>query len=461
MSRSFATRVCLALFICLCALSVAKVCIQDLPSIKSRIFKANDILPLYWSSRLWLGSQNPYAPSILAGEMYRSNPERFQVTRGLCGDDCQVYYPPTALPIFAVFTRIPWRVFLFVYMALCVGVYAFCLFKLSSLLENRWQRFLFWGLGLSLSPFHAGIRSCNVSVLLIPVVLLCMLWKDNLVSAAVMGIVACIKPPLAVLFVGYYIVSGQRRKAAASIGVVATVSLVSLIWLRHTGWFSAYELALSHFSAATNGPGGVLDHGVVNFGFSNLQGFFYLLTKDVRWAVMCDYLTLIFLYGALMAPFVIRSLRATGRSQLVVISALCGLTLLLPTLQYYNGIFLLGPAVYALRSRSRSVQIALLAALSTFMLPPRWFLVLQQLGQRSLVDIARLTQVNHGQLDLGHQLTYAQQLLLCVPSLLATLISCTLIVSFYKQYRGVRYHSAESHDQSSSLAQDAFLSRTL
>ena len=83
------------------------------------------------------------------------------------------------------------------------------------------------------------------------------------------------------------------------------------------------------------------------------------------------------------------------------------------------------------------VQIALLAALSTFMLPPRWFLVLQQLGQRSLVDIARLTQVNHGQLDLGHQLTYAQQLLLCVPSLLATLISCTLIVSFYKQYRGV------------------------
>jgi hypothetical protein len=103
----------------------------------------------------------------------------------------------------------------------------------------------------------------------------------------------------------------------------------------------------------------------------------------------------------------------------------------------------------------------LLAALSTFMLPPRWFLVLQQLGQRSLVDIARLTQVNHGQLDLGHQLTYAQQLLLCVPSLLATLISCTLIVSFYKQYRGVRYHSAESHDQSSSLAQDAFLSRTL
>lgn len=436
MKSSPVTRVCLILFIGLCVLCATKILIQDLPRIKACTFKQNDIQPLYLSSRVWSQGRNPYDPAILAREMDRSNPNGFQLMHGRCEEDCQVYYPPTALPVFAIFSILPWTIFLSLYLTACVGVYLFCLFKLSMLLAGTWQKLLFWGLGLAFSPFHAGIGSCNVSDLLIPVVLLCMLWADNVGSAAVIGIVTCIKPPLAILFIGYYVVSGQRRKAAVSIGVVALVSAISLFQLQHTGWLSTYEVALSHFSATADGPGGVADHGIVNLGFLNLQALFYLVTRSARWAVVCDYIALICLYGALLAPLFRREGRvAAAGNHLAMMSALCSITLLQSTLQYYNGIFLLAPALYALRSRSRWVQVAMVAAISTFVLPPKWFMLLYHLGQTSLGEVLHAAQVRG--FGAGSQLTYTQELLACIPSLLVALISCTLIATLYTQQRRI------------------------
>ena len=364
-----------AVFIALSMLALVKVVYQDVPRIKLEVTH-NDMQPLYLSSRVWLSGGNPYDPATLREEMKRSIPEELQVLNGDCGLYCQVFYPPTAIPVFAPASLLPWKAYFALCLFLIVSVYLFCLYTLAQMLESTNLKLLFWGIGLVFSPFHSGIGSVNVSVLLIPVIFLCVLRKQTTAAAIGMGVVACIKPPLALLFIGYYVLSGQKKKAFASIATIVLVASISLLRLRGTGWLSSYKLALSFFSVTTDGPGGVATHGVANIGFLNLQAIFYLFLHNAKAAVTLDNLVLVCLYAAVIFPLFRRSGKIyASENHLAIMAAVCGLTLFLPSLQYYNGLLLLAPALYSLRLRPDAARIFIGIACATFALPPRWFTI--------------------------------------------------------------------------------------
>jgi len=416
-----------AIFLALCLLALVKVVYQDVPRIKQTVLTHNDMQPLYLSSRVWLAGGNPYDPATLTEGMRKSVPAGLQLLNGHCEDDCQIYYPPTAMPIFALTSFLPWRAYFAVFLFLIVAVYLFCLYTLAQTLESPSLKLLFWGVGLVFSPFHAGIGTMNVSVLLIPVIFLCVLRKQGTAAAVLMGIVACIKPPLALLFIGYYVLSGQRKKAFASIGVIAIIVAISILRLRGTGWLPSYELALSHFSATTDGPGGVAQHGVANIGFLNLQAIFYILLHSARTAVALDDLVLLGLYVALIVPLFGRSGRLyASENHLAIMAALCSLTLFLPSLQYYNGLLLLAPALYSLRLRPDAARIFIGIACASFALPPRWFTVFNSLKRHAIGTT--LSAANAKQLVPRVQLSFGQELAACLPSLLATAISVVLVL---------------------------------
>lgn len=416
-------KLAIIVFLGLALLTVAKFLYQDAPHMRATGLAHNDMQPLYLSSRVWVAGGNPYDPSTLAAEMRRSVPGALEILHGDCGLYCQNYYPPTALPIFAATSFLPWKIHFYLYVAALVFVYLFCLYSLAEMLENSSLKLIFWGFGLAFSPFHAGISSYNVSMMLIPLLLLCVLRYDTVASAIVISLVACIKPPLGMLFVGYYVLSGQKKKAFASVGIIALVAAISLFHLRGVDWLASYKLAISHFSPTTDGAGGVAEHGVANTGFLNMQVLFYILFRNARLAVLLNNFFLLSLYVALLfASFRSAKDRHVSENHMATMAALCALTLFLPSLQYYNGLLLLAPLLYSLRLRPDGTRLFVGLACATFALPPRWFVIFdmyKRMGAGVMLnsDLA-MVHVN---------LTFGQELAAAVASILTVAIAFVLV----------------------------------
>ncbi len=106
--------------------------------------------------------------------------------------------------------------------------------------------------------------------------------------------IACTKPPLALILLFYYLLKKNQKALTVSVPVILAISAISLFRLRSISWWPVYMKSIHDYSAS-GGTLGVTDHGVLNFGFSNLQALFYVLFRSPHYAVIGNYLTLILL----------------------------------------------------------------------------------------------------------------------------------------------------------------------
>ena len=422
------------LIIILFAAAIGKAVIQDIPRLRFSAFKQNDVQQLYLGSRAWMQGQNPYSIDVLFSEMKRSNPVGAASLNGPCIVDCHLYYPPSALPVMALPALLPWKLFHAIYLAICILAYPLVLYRLSLLIEKPEYRWLFVALGLAFSPYHSGIETNNISALLIPLLLLLTLCFDSVWSFALIGVIASTKPPLALILLFYYLLKKNQKALTVSVPVILAISAISLFRLRSISWWPVYMKSIHDYSAS-GGTLGVTDHGVLNFGFSNLQAIFYVLFRSPHYAVMGNYVTLIllvvlFTWSVLRWPGSEMSLNA----RILALSIVGCLTLFQASLQYYNYIFLLSAGIFALNHRSTAVRVGLIAALCSFIFPPGLLLSLSRHGRQPLNAALQLA---HSREHLaGYQLlTRGQELLVCIPSVIFLLITAYLMFAFQNNRR--------------------------
>ena len=416
------------LIIILCAVTIGKVVIQDAPRIRFCALTHNDVQQLYLGSRVWMQGKNPYLTDALFSEMKRANPAGVAELNGPCTVDCQLYYPPSALAVMALPALMPWKLFHLLYLASCIIVYLLALYRLALLIDEPIYRYLFFALGLAFGPVHAGLGTNNISVLLIPLLLLSTLCLDSPWAFVLIGIIASIKPPLALVLLFYYVLRRNKRGLTVSIPVILAISAVSLYRLRAVAWWPAYKDRIRDYSASS-GTMGITYQGVLNYGFSNLQALFYALFHSVRFAVVGNYLTLLLL-GVLFSWWVLKwpAPKMSLSANILMYSIVGCLTLFQTSLQYYNYIFLLGAAVFALRHRSKAVRLSLMAALCSFVLPPGLLLSLSHQTSEPLNAALQLA-LPRGPWS-GYHLSRGEELLVCTPSIIFLLITSCLMAAF-------------------------------
>jgi hypothetical protein len=414
------------LIVILCATAAGKVAMQDVPRIRLSALKQNDVTQLYLGSRMWVRGQNPYSIDALFSEMRRTNPVGAAELNGLCTTDCHLYYPPSALPVVALLSWAPWKLFHSIYLASCILIYLFVLYRLSLLIEKPVYRCLFVSLGIAFGPYHSGLDTNNISELLIPLLLLSTLCLDSGWAFALIGVIASLKPPLVLVLFLYYLLRRDRRVLTVSAPIILAISAISLIRLRSITWWPTYLHSIRDY-AGGDATLGVTNHGILNFGFSNLQALFYVVFHSAHYAVVGNYVTLMLL-GALFTWSVLRwpTHGMSSDSTTLAISIVGCLTLFQSSLQYYNYVFLLAAGVFALGDRTKSVRLGLMAALCSFVLPPN---LLLSLSIHSREPLNAMVQLAHRDWRAS-QLTHGQELLGCIPSIIFFLIALCLVASF-------------------------------
>jgi hypothetical protein len=425
------------LIVILCAIAAGKVVVQDAPRIRFTVLH-NDVQQLYLGSRVWMRGQNPYTTDALFSEMKRTNPDGVADLEGPCTEDCELYYPPSALPLMAIPALMPWKSFHFLYLASCVLVYLFVLYRLSLLIERPVHRWLFISLGLAFGPYHAGLNLNNISVLLIPLLLFSTLCFNSAWAFALIGVIACLKPPLALVLLFYFLLRKDKRVLTVSLPIILAVSGVSLLRLRSTGWRPSYMARIHQYSSG-GGTMGVAYHGILNYGFSNLQALFYALFHSVRYAVVGNYVTLIVL--AVLFTWLVLKWPAQEMSlnvRILTLSIVACLTLFQTSLQYYNYVFLLAAGVFALRHRTPAVRLGLMAALCSFVLPPGLLLSVSQHTREPLNTALHLALPS-----AKYQLTRTQELLVCTPSIIFLLITTYLMGAFQARSKNLVLRRSE------------------
>ena len=183
------------------------------------------------SSSIWVAGpgcrdRTPTPSMSCLSEMKRTNPAGAASLNGPCIVDCHLYYPPSALPVMALPALLPWKLFHAIYLAICILAYPVVLYRLSLLIEKREYRWLFISLGLAFSPYHSGIETNNISALLIPLLLLLTLCFDSVWSFALIGVIACVKPPLVLVLLFYYLLKKNKKALTVSVPIIMAISAV-------------------------------------------------------------------------------------------------------------------------------------------------------------------------------------------------------------------------------------------
>jgi uncharacterized membrane protein len=208
--------------------------------------------------------------------------------------------------------------------------------------------------------------------------------------------------------------------------IILAISAISLIRLRSIAWWPTYLHSIRDY-AAGGAALGVTNHGILNFGFSNLQAVYYVLFHSAHYAAVGNYVTLILL-GTLFTWSVLRwpSHGMSSDSTTLAISIVGCLTLFQSSLQYYNYVFLLAAGVFALGHRTKGVRLGLMAALCSYFLPPN---LLLSLSIHSRAPVDAMVQLAHRDWKAS-QLTHGQELLGCIPSIIFLLIALCLVATF-------------------------------
>jgi hypothetical protein len=220
------------------------------------------------------------------------------------------------------------------------------------------------------------------------------------------------------------------RGLTVSAPVILAISAIGLFRLRSTAWFSTYMASIRDYSAGATRLG-VTNHGVLNFGFSNLRALFFALSHSTHYAVVGNYATLVLLAVLFTWSVLSRSTSEMSLDAHILALSIVGcLTLFQSSLQYYNYVFLLGVGVFALRDHAKGVRLCLMVALGSFIVPPG---LLLSLSRRSRDPLDAALQLAHsGESGLAH-LTRGQELLVCVPSLIFLVITLSLVAVFQRK----------------------------
>jgi hypothetical protein len=338
-------------------------------------YPVNDLTPIWVSAKAFVAGRNPYSDY---GEL-----ERIWATTGApSAEGCLDYncilqkypmgYPPTALPLIALFALVSLSAAVYDYLLGSVALFAITVLMLARRLPPPWsslRRLYFIAFTLALAPLHAGIHHSNLSTFV--VALLCLgvtfMEKRPYVSGTALAISLCLKPQVAFLFFAYPWLRRCWRTVAFELIAVLTISAGSLFWLgvHHVEVIHAYLASLAEFMP----PGGhnsFYSPSPTRYSLINLQVLTYQFTRS---PVMANLLSwTLFLALAVPSAFLVRS-GVSAKNDGLGIAIVSVLTLLPVYQQIYTGAILLFVVYWAFQNWPRATAKAAIVLMLPLLFP--------------------------------------------------------------------------------------------
>jgi hypothetical protein len=244
------TVVCLVLFLIAGAEFVVRGPIRAVQSATG----FNDFLAPYIQANAWARGLDPYSPATLL-RLWPTGAAQFvflpiEVEDGslIAKRGIPTAYPITALVLIAPLSRLPWRVAYALWLTINLALFATMLYALMALAGfsyRSWEAILLVAATLALAPFHTGIVTANVALVVIELGVIAV-WtarsRYDLLTATLLAISIGLKPQIGLCFFLYYLV--RRRWNLVGITFVLLIVVTGLGLLRmqlsHTLWLSSY-----------------------------------------------------------------------------------------------------------------------------------------------------------------------------------------------------------------------------
>ena len=371
------TFVCLVLFLIAGAEFVVRGPVRAVQSATG----FNDFLAPYIQANAWTRGLDPYSPWTLlrlwpaGAAQFVFLPKEVEDGSLIAKRGIPTAYPITALVLIAPLSRLPWRVayglWLTINLALFVAM-LYALIALTGVSYRSWEGVLLIASTLALAPFHTGIVTANVALVVIELGVIAV-WtarsRYDLLTATLLAISIGLKPQIGLCFFLYYLLRRRWNVVGITFALLALVAGLGLLrmQLSHTLWLSSYinnnRVLLQRGILANFTPINPL-----RFGLTNLQVVLYPVAGLGLANILAASLGLILL--TLWAVGMHR-MRHHDNSDFLGISAIVVISLLPIYHRFYDAALLVLPLGWLFVSfrRSRTLAVLLILLMLPFLVP--------------------------------------------------------------------------------------------
>jgi hypothetical protein len=367
------TLVCLVLFLIAGAEFVVRGPIRAVQSATG----FNDFLAPYIQANAWTRGLDPYSPLTLL-RLWPTGAAQFvflptEVEDGslIARRGIPTAYPITALVLIAPLSRLPWRGAYALWLAINLALFVtmlYALVELAGFSYRSWQAILLVASTLALAPFHTGIVTANVALVVIELGVIAV-WtarsRYDLLTATLLAISIGLKPQIGLCFFLYYLLRRRWNLVAITFAPLVIVAGLGLLRMRlsHTLWLSSYindnRVLLQRGILANFTPINPL-----RFGLTNLQVVLYPVAGPDFANILAASLGIILL---ILWAFGMHRIRHQDNLELLGLSAIVVVSLLPIYHRFYDAALLVLPLCWLFVSFRTSRILAVLSIL--LMLP--------------------------------------------------------------------------------------------
>jgi len=342
----------------------------------------NDFLSPDIQANAWTRGLDPYSPQTLL-RLWPEGAAHFtflpiEVADGslIAKRGIPTAYPLTALVLLAPLSRLPWSVANALWLTLNLGLFATmvcALVALAGLSYRSGAATLLAALTLALAPFHTGIVTGNVALMVIELGVIAV-WTArrhyDVTSAILLAVSAGLKPQIGLCFLLYYLLRRRWRLVGIALALLFLLTALGLLrmQLSHTPWLGNY----------LNDNRVLLERGILanftpinpmRFGLINLQVVLYPFVGNVDQANALAISMGLVLVGVWV--FGMQRTRSCNEFELQGLSAIAVVSLLPVYHRFYDAALLVLPLCWVFSSceRSRFARGVALLLMLPFLIP--------------------------------------------------------------------------------------------
>lgn len=348
----------------------------------------NDLAQNYAASRLWLRGQNPSNPENFVALWQQEVHSTIAVTVRT-----RLAPPLGTMLLLSPIAALPWHAAKIAWTIVLLAAFAFsvlALARVGSLRLAEPRTLAFIAGALALAPFHTGIATGNVSIVVVGACATAI-WAAHceldVVAGALFAIACTFKPHVGAFLVLYYLVQRRWRLFGSALAFTAGFAIIAALWMQLRGvvWFHDYLHNAGGFVTANRIDAFSADNPI-RFMLINLQVPFYSFTGNTSSANLLALST-----GAvLVCVWIYLTIRNhTQQSELLALATIAVLCLLPLYHRLYDAALLIAPLCWCMKSvygEHRNIAHGAMVLMVPFLIPSA--AVLQQLVSRGAVPAA-------------------------------------------------------------------------
>jgi hypothetical protein len=282
-------------------------------------------------------------------------------------------YLPTAFPLLALFTWMPWEPARLLWACLAAGLFAWSLRLFVPELPDveSGTRWLVLAGAFCFTPVALGLSHGNPSVLACSLTMLAVFWATNgrtAAAALALGIVHCIKPQISIIAVLLFALWRYWRPLLLSFICPVVIGIISLLRAPSLAAYWQWLMSLRQALAVASTPGSINDPSPANewgaYSMVNAQTVFSIWVRNPLVVNMLVWITAI---GLAAAYLTFRS-RFKSDKRPRDMAFFSALSLLVVYHRFYDEQILLIAIPFLLLSRGTR-NIALWVCMAALMLP--------------------------------------------------------------------------------------------